>query len=305
MKKVLIGLLIIGLLGVGGYYWNQQTIQRMATVETDQADGETESQGQPAKKTIGRVNMLVLGTDNRGAEVARADTIMLVTANVDNHQVSVISIPRDTRVDVAGVGLTKINHANAVGELRGGVREGSMATAAAVSKFLDLPVNYYVKIDFQGFKKAVDALGGIDITLDEPISGKGLQLAAGTHHLTGAQALQLSRVRHGLANGDFDRQRHQFYLLSALGRQMVSRENITKLPESLKIVSRDLVDTNMSVAEMSAMGLEFKDITLDDVRYYQIPGKGITAPDPLVGSNLYFYEPDMAGVKEVVQKAMD
>jgi len=305
-KVILILFLIIGSIG-GAYYWKWDTLHHAGVIvePTNPAMTVNEEKNQP-QKTNSRVNILVLGTDNRENEVARSDLMMLVTANVDTHQAAVISIPRDTRVDVPKVGLTKINHANAVGEARGGIHEGTLESAEVVSNFLGVPINYYVKIDFQGFEKAVDAVGGIDINLPNAVTDdlRKIHLSAGQNHLSGDQALRLSRARYGLPNGDFDRQCNQFYLLSALAHQMLSLTNIPKLPESINMVYQDLIDTNMSVAEIVAMGLNFKGITKEQIKYYQLPGTGISARDPLVGAAVYYYEPDLNGVEEVVKLAL-
>ncbi|EQB22195.1 cell envelope- transcriptional attenuator [Dehalobacter sp. UNSWDHB] len=261
-----------------------------------------DSTDDPAK---GWINILVLGTDNREDEVSRADSIMMVMVNVETLKVSVISIPRDTRVNIEGVGLTKINHANAVGQAEGGVHEGTLKTAEAVSNLLEIDTNYYVKIDFEGFQKAVDAVDGIDVNLPYDVQDWRIDLAAGEQHLTGEQALLVARSRYGLAHGDFDRQELQFLLLSSLAHKMLSISNVSRLPEQLQIVYSDLLDTNMSIPEMLAKGMEFKGIKKEDIQYFQLPGKGITAYDPLVGANVYYYESDMDGVREVVSKALE
>lgn len=310
MKKVrgiVVLLLIIGSIGGAAYYWKWEMLHHAEVISepSNPVMAENDQTTQP-QKTNSRVNILVLGTDNRGNEIARSDLLMFVTANVDTRRVAVISIPRDTRVDLPKVGLTKINHANAVGEARGGVHEGTLESVQVVSNFLGVPINYYVKIDFQGFEKAVDALGGIDVNLPNPVNDelRRIHLPAGPNHLSGDQALRLSRARYGLPHGDFDRQCNQFYLLSALAHQMLSPSNIPKLPETINTVYRELLDTNMSAAEMAAIALNFKEITKDEIKYYQLPGKGISARDPLVGAAVYYYEPDLDGVQKVVKEAL-
>lgn len=309
MKKTWVAIVLIFGTAVGGtYYWNWQSLHHAAIVSQPAAviATETDMQEEPTTTSKGRINLLVLGTDNRGDEVARSDSIMLVTADVDTHQVSVISIPRDTRVNIPGVGLTKINHANAIGELKGGVHEGTLESANAVSNLLGVTINYYVKINFQGFQKAVDAVGGIDVNLPNVVNDdlRDIHLSAGANHLSGDEALRLARARYGLPNGDSDRQQDQFYILSALAHQMLNLSNISKLPEALTIIQQDLMDTNLSTPEMVTMGLAFKGIAKETIKHYQLPGQGTSAHDPIVGANVYYYEPDMEGVKRVVQEAM-
>lgn len=312
--------LILGILAGGTYYWNWQMLHNVAVIsqptvvmsmdndnENDNENkNENERKEKPDTPSKGWINILVLGTDARGDEVARTDSIMLVLTNVDTQQVSVISIPRDTRVNIPRVGLTKINHANAVGETKGGVREGTLESANAVSNLLGVTINYYVKVNFQGFEKVIDTIGGIVVDLPNPVNDDkvNIHLPAGENHLSGEKALRLARTRHGLPNGDFDRQQDQFYLLSALANQMLSIQNISKLPEEITIIQQELVDTNLSTAEMVAMGFAFKGITKDAIKYYQLPGRGITGLDPLVGANIYYYEPDMEGIGKVVQEAL-
>jgi len=313
MKKTKIMLLLIFGIVVGATcYWNWQTLHHVAiisqpTVSTAVISTEYGKTEKPKATSNGWINILVLGTDNRGNEVSRTDSMMLVSANVDMKQVSIISIPRDTRVKIPGVGLTKINHANAVGEVKGGVHEGTLESAEAVSNLLGVTINYYVKLNFQGFQKAVDALGGIDINLPNSVSDdlQNIHLSAGETHLSGDEALRLARARYGLPNGDFDRQQDQFYLLSALAHQMLKLSNISNLPEDLNIVQQDLIDTNLSTPEMVTMGLVFKGIAKETIKYFQLPGQGISAHDPLVGANVYYYEPDMEGIRKVVREAME
>lgn len=308
MKKILtIGASIMGIIVGVAFYWNWQTLHHVEVLSqpTIVMSSDNEKQEKPLTITKGWINILLLGTDNRGDEMARTDSIMLVSANVDTHQISVISIPRDTRVNIPNVGLTKINHANIVGEGKGGIHEGTLECAKAVSELLGVTINYYVKINFQGFQKAIDAVGGIDVNLPNSVNNdyRGEHLSAGENHLSGDEALRFARARYGLPNGDFDRQRAQYYLLSALADQMLEVSNISSLPKKLNIIQQYLIDTNLTTPEMLTMGYAFKGIDKDIITYYQLPGRGTSAIDPLVGANIYYFEPDINGVRNVVQEA--
>lgn len=314
LKKIWVGVaLILGIATGGTYFLYWQSLHHVAIVSQPSAKvpqpsavsySESDKQEKLATNANGWINTLILGTDNGENEVSRTDTIMLVSANVDSHQVSIISIPRDTRVNLQGVGLTKINHANAVGVMDGGVHQGTLESAKAVSELLGVNINYYAKINFQGFQKAIDAIGGIDINLPYPVNDSEAHFSAGEHQLSGDEALRLVRSRHGLPNGDFDRQKDQFLLLSALAHKMLNLSNISKLSEELTIVHQYLIDTNLSTPEMLTLGFAFKGITKDSIKYYQLPGQGIMAHDPLVGADVYYYQPEMDGVKKVVQEAL-
>lgn len=315
-------ILCLGIVGVvvGGYYWNRQTLHHAKVIYqpvVTEREGEEENEQKreqnkkepdklPLPETKGRLNILILGVDNDGDEPGRSDSIISVSANMDSHRVSVISIPRDTRVNLPGIGLTKITHANIMGELRGGVPEGSMESVKAVSDLLGIHTNFYIKVNFKGFQKAVDSLGGIDVSLPMAVkdTSSALYLSAGEHHLSGEEALHLARARYDLPGGDFDRQHNQFRILQGFANQLLRPSTISELPELVKVIRQDVLDTNMTVSEMITLGLEFKGIDKEDIEYFQLPGEGISAPDPLVGANVYYYEPHMEGVKKVIEEAL-
>ena len=291
--------------GGGIYAWRGNLIQQASTsVVAKPANPVDLPVEQP--KDSGRINILLLGSDTRGNDAGRTDSMILLSADTKTKHVSMISIPRDTRVNLPGIGLTKITHANAVGEVNGGVHSGTLAAVQAASDLLGVTINDYVKIDFEGFKKVIDEVRGIDVTLPEAVNDTvaNVHLQAGKQHLDSDVALRLARARYGLKDGDFGRQRDQALLLSALGDKMLSLENIPKLPQILTIIHQDLMDTNLSDPQILALGTQFKGTTQDTIKYFQLPGKGISAYDPLVGANVYYYEPDLAGVKKVVLEAL-
>lgn len=306
-KRVFVILLIalIPLFG-GAYFWYSKLFNG-----TDVVSRPTEPDWKKvaaAEKPEGVINILLLGIDKDVEEIeneCRADTIILVAANAKTHQVSLISIPRDTRVKIEGLGLTKINHANVLGSKKGGTSGGSLETAKAVSNLLGVSINYYVKIDFEGFVKAVNAVGGVDINLPYAIDdySSHCKLPAGKQHIYGEDALKLIRTRWTVSHGDFDRQSFQYMIVSSIAKDVLSPSNIDKLPELVNIVDDYLLDTNLSVPKVLALGLAFKGITSSDFSYYQIPGHGIYAPDPLIGVKLYYFEPDVEQIKKIVQEA--
>lgn len=300
-KKYWIALIASLIFAIGGgiYFWRGHLIQQASTLVVAKPTNPIGISEELPKDRVS-VNVLLLGSDTRGNEAGRTDSMILISADTKSKHVSIISIPRDTRVNLPGVGLTKITHANVVGEASGGVQAGTLAAVQAASNLLGVTINDYAKVNFEGFQKVVDAVGGIDVTLPEAVG----DLKAGNQHLNGDMALQLARARYGLPDGDFGRQRDQFYLLSAMGHKMLSIENVPKLPQVLNIIHKDLMDTNLSDAQILALATDFKGVAKDDIKYFQLPGKGITAHDPLVGADVYYYEPEIAGVKKVVLEAL-
>lgn len=302
-KKYWVALIASSIIVIGGgiYVWRGQLIQQALTSVVAKPTNPIETPvDNPKEVQKDRVNFLLLGSDTRGNDAGRTDSMILISADLKSKHVSMISIPRDTRVNLPGIGLTKITHANAVGEAKGGVHAGTLTSVQATSDLLGVTINDYAKVNFEGFKKIIDAVGGIDVTLPEAVG----DLKAGNQHLNGDMALKLARNRYDLSDGDFGRQRDQALLLSALGHKVLSLENIPKLPQVLNIVHQDLMDTNLSDAQILALATDFKGVTKENIKYFQLPGKGISANDPLVGANVYYYEPEIAGVKKVVLDAL-
>jgi len=242
-------------------------------------------------------NILILGTDARDHEVSRTDVIMLAHINSDKKTINLISIPRDTQVNIPGVGYTKINHAHILGEMKGDSHSGTQASIQAVSNLFSCSINYYVKTDFEGFEHFIDTIGGLDVYLDKPIKlTYGDQtFPAGDNHLSGAEALNLVRERKSLPEGDFGRQANQAMVLKEILHTVIKPQNITKLPSLINQVREDILDTNLSDSDMISLAWMAKDVKEDDIQYVQLPGHGGKAMDPLVRLELYYWIPDMDG----------
>ena len=307
MKKywwIFLGIVLVVILAGGYYYWNWHQFNEVPVVTQSTSQGNVNGDKTDGKPKTGTTNFLLMGSDARGDEASRADVIMVISADFDTKKISVISIPRDTRVNLPEVGLTKINHANSLGEAEGGVHEGTVATAQAVSDLLSIDINYYAKIDFEGFKSLVDALGGVDVDLPYDVNDdvQQIYLTEGTHHLNGDEALRLARARFGLPNGDLDRQRNQYLIMTALGEEALDKDNISKLPNLIKVGKEQLQDTNIKDSEALGMGLALTGTTMDNVKYYQLPGHPLRAVDPLVGAEVYYFEPDQAGIEQIMRE---
>jgi LCP family protein required for cell wall assembly len=187
-------------------------------------------------------NVLVLGSDKRekgsrepGAEISgpgRSDTIMLIRTG-GGHSAR-LSIPRDTVTEIPGHGLQKINAAHAFG--------GPRLSIEAIKRFLGVPINHVVEVNFENFPALVDAMGGVTYTggcIDSEISGGAanggytLKLPAGTHHLDGREALILARTRHNLCapgEDDLNREEHQQALFQDMQSQVKSLTGFLRLP---------------------------------------------------------------------------
>ena len=184
--------------------------------------------------------VLVLGSDERSDETreptaaegqpSRADSILLVRAGLGS--VRRLSILRDTEAQIPGAGTTKINAAYAVG--------GAALTIETVEKLMgnDLEINHVVEVSFEDFPELIDALGGVEVTLEnclrsEPFGGHRVRLKKGTHRLTGRQALRFARVRKNLCapnETDLERAARQQEVLRGMRASLLSPGTFLRLP---------------------------------------------------------------------------
>jgi len=258
-------------------------------------------------RQLERFNVLILGIDNWDNKVSRTDLMMLVNVNTQNKQVNVISIPRDTRVEIPDVGYTKINHAHVIGEIKGGNKAGTEMALQAVSNLLQTPIHYYAKIDIEGFKNFIDQIGGLDIELTQSVklSHLGVTLPAQKQNIDGNLAFELVRERYSLPDGDFGRQRNQYLVLKALVFKLLKPEYLSRLPELITMARNEVVDTNFNDTELICLAWLFKGTDKESINYMQIPGRSEYFYDPLVKVNLYYWVPDMEKIKEISDKYLN
>lgn len=300
--------ILLLLLGSGAFlYWKLEPsshfrnidIPVLATpdspLQEDTPDpGDTEQHNQPKKITQTSFNVLILGTDARDQEASRTDVIMLAHVNIDKKLINLISIPRDTRVNIPNVGYTKINHAHILGELKGDGHTGTEATLQTVSNLCACSINYYVKTNFEGFEHFIDTIGGIDVYLDEPvkITYGHRTIPAGDNHLTGADALEFVRERKSLPGGDSGRQANQALVLKEILHKVIKPQNLKRLPTLIDQVREDILDTNLTDSDIISLAWLAKDIEDGQFQYAQLPGHSGKEYDPLVKTELYYWIPD-------------
>lgn len=235
VKKILVLALI---LIAAASYWSYSFIDNGESP----LDNLTKSERLDLKK-----NIVVLGVDERPSEedTGRSDTLFVVMLDTDNKDVSLLSVPRDTRVKIPGYGWDKINHAFAFG--------GHKLTQQTTEELLGIRINNYVMIDFKGFKGLVDAIGGVDIEVEKPMSyydewdGFTIDLAPGMQHMDGEKAIQYVRYRD--EEGDIGRIQRQQKFLRAVYSKVTSVEIIPKLPALVEQANK-MVDTDLSIGDM-------------------------------------------------------
>jgi cell envelope-related function transcriptional attenuator common domain len=210
--------------------------------------GSTRSVAGLTTSSNGKVNVLVLGVDEREDDVGRSDTAFVVTIDKDEKKVTVLSIPRDSRVKIADHGWDKINHAYGFG--------GAKLSKETVENLLGIPINYTVVVNFNGFIHMIDAIGGVTVNIDKRMTyadpydddgGLYIDLQPGVQKLNGKKAIEYVRYRD--AEGDIGRVARQQKFLKALLQEFTKPQLITKLPDLVKEVSK-AVRTDMPTSEM-------------------------------------------------------
>ncbi len=190
-----------------------------------------------------RVNILIMGNDARPGEgITRSDTLMLVSIDPHLRKAVFLLIPRDTKWESKRHGVQKINAALAF--------DGPEAAVNASEKLLDVKIDHYAVISFEAFIKIIDALGGVEIDVQEPMhkEAENIHLEEGRQVLNGEDALGFVRYRDYLM-GDVDRDQHQAIFIKALAAKILSADTLVRLPE-LVMAANDLLVTDMLLTEM-------------------------------------------------------
>ncbi|HEX9989016.1 MAG TPA: LCP family protein [Chloroflexia bacterium] len=251
----------------------------------------------------GRINILVLGTDKRADDpdhFPRSDTLILANVDTISHTVHVMSIPRDLIADIPGYGKNKINAAYLFGEYYKEPGGGQALALQTVSDYFGVPIDYYVTVNFEGFRKLVDTVGGVTIDvpyeLDDynyPSDDEGdnfgmlhVHFDAGVQRMDGKTALRYARTRH--ADNDFMRSKRQLQLITALRREAMSLDLVPILPTLIDQLT-GMVETNIPFDQQLALAQLGSQIAPTDIITSAIDSEMIvpaTLPDGSEGLKL-------------------
>jgi len=226
---------------------------------------ETEPLLMPSHK----FNVMLLGVDERpkDGDPGRSDTLLVMMVDVSSREISVISVPRDTRVRISGLGWDKINHAFANG--------GVASTQHTIENFLGIPMDYYAKVDLESFGRAVDALGGVTIDVEERMYYEDawdhfvIDLQPGLQRLDGKKALQYVRYRD--EDGDIGRVRRQQKFIQAVLAEMKTFAVMMRLPGIIMEVFTAL-DTNMPMPVMLGLARQLKAGLVRGMKVHTVEG---------------------------------
>lgn len=255
--------------------------------------GQTINPDQLTSQGDGRINILLIGIGGSGhAGGDLADTIMVASIEPTKHKIALLSIPRDLRVTVPGHGVTKINAAQVYGEMdkKG---NGPNVLKDTVSTVLDIPIHYYVRVDFAGFKSFVDKIGGVTVdvkkAISDPLYPAGetdgyapFYLKAGVTQMNGDLALKFARSRE--TTSDFDRASRQQQLMAAIKIKLLTPEviaNPKRITDLLSILGNH-VKTDLGLDDLQPLATIVKDAPADSITNLVLD----TSPDsPLTSLN--------------------
>ncbi|MFO7820330.1 MAG: LCP family protein [Halanaerobacter sp.] len=265
LKKILAYLLItvvvIFLSGILTFYsilndWNKAADPKL----------ENEQSQVNVKKEF---NLLLLGADKGRDGQARSDTLMLMHLDLIREEISLLSIPRDTRVEFANGEYHKINAAYSYG--------GVELVEDTVSQFLDIKIDYYLQMDYNNFIDIVNLIDGIkldiakDLAYVDKAADLDIDLAAGEQMLNGNEALDYVRFRHDYL-GDIGRVKRQQKFLQAVADKVFSPAGILKMPQLLNKI-RTSIETDFDLSNLLGVAELIKDFDFREIKTATLPGK--------------------------------
>ena len=210
-------------------------------------------------------SLLILGVDERKNDRGRSDTMIVMTVNPTQKSIKMLSLPRDTRTEIVGHGTTdKMNHAYAYG--------GIPMAINTIETYLDIPIDYYVKMNMEGFQEIVEAVGGITVENDMNLSHGGFTFPKGTLTLDGKEALIYARIRKEDPRGDFGRQMRQRQVIQAIMKKGASLSSLTNYRAIFEALGKN-VETNLTFDEMLSIQYHYKE-ALNSVEQFTLEGKG-------------------------------
>ncbi|MCD2347543.1 LCP family protein [Clostridium guangxiense] len=274
IKKILITIsiilvcLLVGTIGFSYIY--------LSSMKTNSKDINLEAS--PAKGNE-VVNFLVTGVDIGSSEAGidnaaqRTDTIMVISYDPSLKTIKVISIPRDTKIKINGKNA-KINSSVPIG--------GAKYLADSIENMMGININYYMQVDYTAFRNIIDAIGGIDVNIenemnyDDPAQNLHIHFTKGSQHLDGQKAEEFFRWRKnndgtGFAEGDIGRIKSQHNFIEAVVQKLKTKRAIFKLPAILKAIAKN-TKTNMSASEIVKYGSAALKVNKNNITMSTIKG---------------------------------
>lgn len=271
-KKVFLTLLgilvaiVVVIVGVGAKMYYDVKSTADDTFETVKRNGSEQRQVNLSEQDPFSVLLLGVDTGALGrTEQGRSDTMMVATVNPSTNESVLVSLPRDTYVEIVGHNTQdKINHAYAFG--------GAAMSMDTVEKLLDIPINHYITINMEGIESLVDAVGGIEVNNPFEFTYEGTTFPKGKQKLDGELALKYSRMRYDDPEGDYGRQARQRQIISGIANQVLSTTGLTNYQSILTTMGEN-VKTDLSFTDMRTLMGDYRP-AFGNIKSDQMKGTG-------------------------------
>lgn len=285
LKKRYIALIAVAVIILGGFLFQKQLAvlafdlflsdRVEAKLEKESyvplgKDSQTAVKPEPVVFKSDPFSLMLLGTDQRGNETARSDTMIYAVVRPEDYKLLLISIPRDTYTEIIGHRdnkKDKITHAYAFG--------GQQMAKDTLEALLGHDIQYYATINFQGLKDAVDAIGGVPLPIKKDIVNKGADhekftIVGGKSNYSGEEALNYTRYRE---DSDFNRTKRQQVFIDVVANKMLSISQIGKIPELLDIMGENF-KTDMEPSLIISLAKKFMGGKDMDISSFTVMGEG-------------------------------
>jgi polyisoprenyl-teichoic acid--peptidoglycan teichoic acid transferase len=293
-KRVLRVFLLFFLLSIigGGTFLAFNTTSKLTNAVYQEVDQSKFTNQRIADVEITKdpFNVLLVGIEDQGGG-ARSDVLMLLTVDPSTEKVYIVSIPRDTRTYIEAAGYkTKITESYSHG--------GIESTLSAVSELLDVPIDYFISTNFQGFEDVVDTLDGV--TVDVPFTFKAQLTGSlkwktfyeGENELNGNEALAYVRMRKSDPKGDLGRNERQQQVIKEIVNKSISLNNMTKMDDLIGDLGEN-VKTNIPPSKMTSFVNLY--LSMNDAPLNRL---SINGEDQYI-NNIYYFIPDEDSIDQV------
>ena len=241
-------------------------------------------------------HVMLLGVDRRDGDVGRSDTMMVAALDQSKGKAALISVPRDTRVQIEKNDYEKINHAYAYG--------GHKLSQEAVEKLLGTKIDHYIIIDTKAFERIIDALDGVDINVEKRMyyedpwdddGGLVIDLYPGEQHMNGKKAIQYVRYRDG--EGDIGRIGRQQKFMKAVLAKVISPSVLPQLPKLVEEI-KSAIQTDMSLTELLEFAGQLKSVHDNGLSAQMVPGQ------PAYIKDVSYWIPDITDLRQLMAEQL-
>ena len=241
-------------------------------------------------------HVMLLGVDRREGDVGRSDTMMVAALDQSKGKAALISVPRDTRVQIEKNDYEKINHAYAYG--------GHKLSQEAVEKLLGTKIDHYIIIDTKAFERIIDALDGVDINVEKRMyyedpwdddGGLVIDLYPGEQHMNGKKAIQYVRYRDG--EGDIGRIGRQQKFMKAVLAKVISPSVLPQLPKLVEEI-KSAIQTDMSLTELLEFAGQLKSVHDNGLSAQMVPGQ------PAYIKDVSYWIPDITDLRQLMAEQL-